>query len=152
MVGEVPILSEMQELREIRKLELIIRQRKEQAEKLRQTALLLGSLNLNPDKVQTSKSGSIMEDSIIRLVELENQIRRLVVQYEVKRARIITKIQKLDNVQHIDILHKRYVEGMSFKQIAQNMNISESYAPHLLTKALKEYRISNGRSRSINIK
>lgn len=140
MVGEVPILSEMQELKEIRKLELMIRQRKEQAEKLRQTALLLGSPNLNPDKVQTSKDGSIMEDSIIKLIELEDQIRRLLVRYEIKRARIISKIQRLDNVQYIDILHKRYVDGMSFKKIAQSMNISESYAPHLLTKAIKAYQ------------
>ncbi len=123
-----------------------IKQLKEQAERLRNAAMLLGSPTPNPDKIQTTPA-NVMEDTVIRLLDLEDRIKRMTAKLEIKRTRVIARIHKLDNVQHIDVLHKRYVEGMSYRQIAHDMCISESYVPKLISKALKHYMISTGRTR-----
>ena len=146
MVRKVAILFIMQELRELRNGAIKIKQLKEQAERLRNAAMLLGSPSINPDKIQTTPA-NVMENTIIRLLDLEDRINRMTAKLEIKRTRIIKRIHKLDNAQHMDVLYHRYVNGMSYKQIASEMNISESYVPHLLSKALKQYRISTGRTR-----
>ena len=140
MVGEVPVLSEMQELREIRKLEIMIRQRKEQVERLRQAALLLGAPSPNPDRVQTSGNGTLMEDAVIRMVEIEKQVQNLIEQLEAKRAHIIEKIQKMEDLRDVDVLYKRYVDGKSHRVIAKEMSISEAYVTNLLHKAIEAYK------------
>lgn len=130
----------MQELKDIRVWELKIRQRMEQAEKLRQAALLLKAPSPNPDKVQASRDGSQLEEIVVKLVALENKIKQMITGLESKRARVINKIHKLDDARHIDVLYKRYVECKSYKRIADEMEISAEYVPHLIHKAINKYK------------
>ena len=112
-------------LNQLKWLDLKIKHRIEQRDELRNKELYPG-VELDPEKVdvQSSINPHKTEDNIVRYLDMEEEINKLVDEYVELKHKIITMIHQLDDAQYIDCLHQRYVEFHSFELIAVNMDYS----------------------------
>lgn len=86
----------------------------------------------SPDK------GSTQEDMIAAIMSLCDKYDARVCELIKKRQRIEDAIGMLDNPDHCVILRARYIEGRSWRQIAQRHHISEAQVYRLHGRALLE--------------
>lgn len=105
-------------LRQIRILDLKIKQRTEEQIRLRSEALQNGSPELSADKVQTSISGDRMGDLLTTCAELEKEIQTLINSFIILRHKIIGEIQALEDRRYVEILYLHYVDYKRLEEIA----------------------------------
>lgn len=91
---------------------------------------------LSPDKVQSSGSQSKMADAVIKYVDLENEINKLIDSYIKAKTEAIAMIEKLNAVEY-DVLHKFYIQGKDFYSIADDYERTYSWATSKHGTALK---------------
>ncbi len=128
-------------LMSLKKLDIMIRQKKENAEELWSEITSAGGFDYSKRLcVQTSASGDKMGDSVIRLLEVENEIRQMVVELYERKNKIINEIHCLENADHIRLLYMRYVEYMSLEEISVKMCFSYDRIRHMHGYALQEFR------------
>lgn len=94
------------------------------------------SVPLKPDKVQSSSRGDSFATAIAAMADKAVQYETLLDIYEHLRQRIVDQILELDDPRFIEILSKRYVQGVQLKVIAIDMHYSETYTARLLSMAL----------------
>lgn len=127
-------------LQQLHRADVIIEQKMQEREELRARLSSIGSFDYSKDRVQTSPPGNAAyESSILRIVELENDINRRVDAYLYLKHKIIGEIHELENPDHIMILYKRYVEDKSLGCICTETYRSYNYIRHLHGCALKEF-------------
>lgn len=102
-------------LKTLKKLDLKIKQKREQLQEINKT-----------DKTSMS--------------ELYNEISNTILDYENMKNNIINEIHKLDNAKHIELLYMRYVKCLELQKIAEQMNYSYDRIKHLHNAALKEFQ------------
>ena len=90
----------------------------------------------NMEKVQSSGSQSKMADAITRCIDIEAEIDRLVDRLIDLKREIIGTIEML-NATEYDVLHKRYIQGMTFDEIGAARNKSKSWATTVHGRALQ---------------
>lgn len=81
---------------------------------------------------QTGGNGQKMEDAADRRMDIDIQIKRL----ERQKAEIISTIETLETL-HYDVLHKLYVQGKTFQEIADAYKRSYSWATTVHGRALQ---------------
>lgn len=91
--------------------------------------------NSYEEKVQTSTENS-MENSMIKLLSAEEDAKEAMNNYLERAADIIKQIENIGNAKYYNILHKKYVQCMSLKQIARDMNYTYNYVRELHGQAL----------------
>lgn len=92
---------------------------------------------LTPDKVQSSGSKQKMAESIERYTDIQNEINEYIDKlYEAKKE-VLSKIEQLEPV-YYDVLHKIYVQFLSFKDVADSYEKSYSWACKQHIKALEQ--------------
>lgn len=125
-------------LSQIRRLDVLIKQRMEQKEELRQLCGLSGQGM--SEKVQSSPKG---EASFVRIVEkiesLEEEINGLIDKFVDTKDIIIEQIQALPDVRYSQVLFQRYVEGKRLEAIAVDMNYSYHRMKHIHGYALRAF-------------
>lgn len=94
---------------------------------------------LDKDRVQTSGNYDKLSESVIKLVDLENETDRLVDNYVNQRKRIIEQIDHIEKKEHYLVLTYRFVQFMDFKDIFLKMGISEKTMYTYYGQALKEF-------------
>lgn len=94
------------------------------------------SVSADADRVQSSGELHKMENAVIKAVELEKRI----VQLEEEKQEIISTIEQLD-VEHYDILHKRYVQYKSLDIISHESGYAWSTIKNKHKEALKQLQI-----------
>lgn len=124
-------------LGQIRKLKRLIRCKEEQITELRESLLFLSAITYDRDKVQTSP-GDTLPDQVGRLVELENEYRRLVERYQANKDKAIALINSVDNELYCAVLTYRYIDGMRLDEIANALNYDFDYIRHVHGWALAE--------------
>lgn len=109
-----------------------IMQKEEEAESIRST---LEAQGLRYDKERVSSSPrNTQEESICKLVDVENAIQKDIVQFVQKRDKIINQIQQLDDSRYVQILYLHYVpiqhKTMRLEEIACKLkkNNGDSYS------------------------
>lgn len=123
-------------LLQIRKYDNLIHNRIDEINRLKEQAKTPGG-NLKYDtKVQTTRKIDVMQDTIVDYVELENRLKEEIDRYWDKRTEIIHSIEKLKAVEY-DFLHKAYVQGKNFQEIADDYDRSYSWATTIHARALK---------------
>ena len=122
-------------LRQLRLLDIRIRQRQQQLSELRERAVSIGSRN-DGERVQTSSSNDKLSENIVKIVELEEKINRMIVIFEEKKDCLIGEIQSLEDDRFVELLFKKYVEFKSFEQIAVEMNYEYKWTCRLHGRAL----------------
>lgn len=127
-------------LKQIQKCDAIINQRIQEKADLREMLMSVGSFDYSKERVQTSPSSSAQhEDLVNKIVDLEDEIDRLIDSYVDLKHKIISQIHGLHDVNHIEILNKRYVENKRLEVIAVEMNFTYQYTRELHGHALQEF-------------
>ena len=122
-------------LEQIEKLNVMIENKKAEIERWRSVALSVTACS-EGDRVQSSGSQQKMADAIERIVDLEAEIRETIDVLIYTEKGIIKTIEQL-NAKDYDVLHKRYVQGMSFDEIGYAHGQSKSGATTIHGRALK---------------
>lgn len=87
------------------------------------------------ERVQTSTENN-MENSMIKLLSAEEEAKTAMNNYLEKAADIIKQIEDIGNADYYNILHKKYVQGMTLQSIALEMNYTYPYTRKLHGRAL----------------
>lgn len=128
-------------LRQIAALDAKINGRLKQLENLKHLAAVTRSpSDISPDKVQTSVEGDRMAAIIAEWVDIEREIDDDVDKLVRTKHRIIGEIHQLVDARYIQILELRYVEMMTFEQIADEMGIVLRHVYRLHGGALEAFR------------
>ena len=135
-------------LQQIGKYETIIHNKLIEAEQWKALAESTTSV-LTPDKVQTSGSKQKMADAVDRYIDIQNEINDCIDKlYEAKKE-VLSKIEQLEPIDY-DILHKMYVQFMSFNDIAESYEMSYSWACKQHRKALEHLEAIVNKKGAVN--
>ncbi len=124
----------------LKELKDYLDQEKRDLAKLKREAESLGGTDCREERVQTTKSGTPRYAVIMdQVVDLERQILMDTVDYFVKKEEITDQIQRIRDADCMSLLYKRYIQGLSLRDIAREMDFSYSYIRQLHGKALQEF-------------
>ncbi len=128
-------------LQQLKRLDMVIHQKVKELEDLRQKSQNIGGMDYSKERVQMSCSGDAPFVNLTgRILDLEAEINTEIDVFMEERHRIINQIQGLGNVNHISLLHKRYIEFKKLEVIADEMNFTYQYVVELHGCALKEFQ------------
>lgn len=124
-------------LEELKRLDLFIKQRKEELEELRSIAYGIRAVNTERENV---KGGKIKGSALIdRYIDKENEIKNIINEYVDLKHKIIGDIQKMKNPVYADLIYRRYVEFKSLEKIADEMCYNYNYIRRVHSEALKAF-------------
>lgn len=119
----------------IYKYDAIIENKMAEVEKYRCIASGITSTT-EGERVQSSGTKSKMADAINLVVDLETEIAELIEKSLNERREIIRTIEQMDAMDY-DVLHKRYVQRLTFDEIGASRNMSKSWATTVHGRALQ---------------
>ena len=128
-----------QYLLQLQMLDTKINQKIEESAQLR--SIIQGrGMSYDSERVQTS-SANIQENTIVKYLDLEREIDKMIDDYVDQKDKIINQIHELSDVRYIRILFDRYVPDekghtKSFEQISVDMNYNYTYVCDLHGQAL----------------
>ncbi len=123
-------------LQKIRLYDVQINSKIEELEKLRSMTTKI-TPTLSGDVVSGSRSQDKLGDAVARIVDLEAEIdRRIDTLCDLKRN-AMELLDKLQNPNHYEILHKRYFQFKSLEQISVDMGYSYRNICYIHGKALQ---------------
>lgn len=82
--------------------------------------------------------GSKIEDCILKIIELEESIKKDIVKLVDLKSEIMAVIKAVPNVEYQTLLEKRYLCFITWEQIAVDMNYSMQHIHRMHSSALKE--------------
>ena len=85
-----------------------------------------------------SISNSRLEDTVVKIVDLQEEINRDIDRLVDLKREIMGVIKAVPNVEYQTILEKRYLCFISWEQIAVDMNYSMQHVHRMHSAALKE--------------
>lgn len=88
------------------------------------------------EKVQTSHNPHKMANAIEKYVDIEREIDNCIDRRIETRKDVIAVIEQLNSTEY-DVLHKIYVQYLTFKEVAYKCGKSESWATTVHGRALK---------------
>ena len=91
------------------------------------------------EKVQTSSSGTKMDDVVVRLVELEELINKDIDKLVELREEAGNKINRISNDKYKIVLSMYYLSNKTFEEVAELTNMSFRWIHKLHGRALKEF-------------
>ena len=102
------------------------------------------------ERVQSSGSHQRMADAVCKYVDIEEDIKRHLGALAEKRKEILETIRKLPYDKR-NVIHKRYVQDMSFDEIASVCDKSRSWVTSIHGRALQDVQsILDERERACN--
>lgn len=93
--------------------------------------------NMDGERVQSSGAKSKMADAINRCVDMEAEINSLVDQLVEIKKEVIQTIERLDSATEYNVLHMRYIQGLSLQEIADRYGRDYGWATTCHGRALK---------------
>lgn len=122
-------------LEQVEKLNVMIENKMAEVTQWRGVALGITS-HSEGERVQSSGSQQKMSDAVVRFVDLETEINDLIDRLVDLKREIIRTIERL-NATEYDVLHKRYIQGMTFDEIGAAKHKSKSWATTVHGRALQ---------------
>ena len=92
---------------------------------------------LKEDVVSGSGSKDRLGDTVAKIVDLQDEINKAIDEYADKKRAVCEIIEALQNPEQIAVLHKRYVEDLTWEQIACDMNMSYRNVCYIHGRALQ---------------
>lgn len=109
-------------LQQIRKIDLLIQNKLEQAQELR-SKLEVQGINFESDgSTSATRKVTKMNDLIVSVVTLEEEINQQIDLLINKKREVMELIDSLDNADEISLLYKRYFNYKKWEEIAVDMN------------------------------
>ena len=93
--------------------------------------------SIGGEKVQSSGGQQKMESAIIKCVDMEAEIDKLIDELISVKKKVISTIEKLYSPTEYKILHLRYIQGISLTDIADSLNKEYSWVTTTHGRALK---------------
>lgn len=121
-------------LSQIRRLEKMIEVRNREIETLRARANSI-SPKLSEDKVQTSFDNDKMGTIVAEIVDAEDELASL----KRKKGLIIAQIEGMEDLNEYYVLTDRYIMGMTFECIADDIDKSARYCLKIHKRALENF-------------
>lgn len=122
-------------LEQVDKLNAMIENKMAEVKQWRDVALGI-TTNTEGERVQSSGSQQKMADAINRVIDLQAEINSMIDRLIDLKQKIIKTIEEL-NATEYDVLHKRYIQGMTFDEIGAVKNKSKSWATTVHGRALQ---------------
>ena len=126
-------------LEQIPKLNVLIENKMAEVKQWRDVALGI-TTNTEGERVQSSGSQQKMADAINRVVDLQAEINSMIDRLIDLKQEIIRTIEML-NATEYDVLHKRYIQGMTFDEIGAAKHKSKSWATTVHGRALQNLNV-----------
>lgn len=100
---------------------------------------------ISGDRVQSSSDQQKMANAVINMVTIEDELTAEIDQLKQARRDVIAVIEKL-NANQYDIMHKIYIQGMTFQQVADLKGRTRGAISNMHRKAIKNVQaILDGR-------
>lgn len=125
-------------LQQIQKLDKLIENKMAEVRQLKELATNATG-DLTGDKVQSTPNPHRIAEAIVKYIDLEKEINEDIDRLIDARRDIISVIEQL-NVVEYDVLHKLYVQNITFQDIATIYDMSYSWATTVHGRALKHVR------------
>jgi DNA-directed RNA polymerase specialized sigma subunit len=126
-------------LEQVDKLNAMIENKTAESAQWRSIALGV-TANSEGERVQSSSSQQKMADAINRVVDLQAEINCLIDRLIDTKLEIIKTIEQL-NATEYDVLHKRYIQGMTFDEVGAAKGKSKSWATTVHGRALQNLNV-----------
>lgn len=104
-------------LTQVEKLDKLIENKLKELEQWESMATGISSAPMGAERVQSSGNQQKMADAVYKIVELKNDINRLVDTYIDIKQGVIHTIEHL-SADEYDVLHKMYIQRLSMREIA----------------------------------
>lgn len=105
-------------------------------EYLEQAEMINGLIEQKIRELKTLDNASIRDE---RLLEVRAGITHELTELLLKSHEVISQIQGLSDINHIDVLYRRYIEGEDMKHIASATKRSVSSVYHIHADAIREF-------------
>jgi DNA-directed RNA polymerase specialized sigma subunit len=92
---------------------------------------------LKDDVVSGSGSKDKLGDAVAKIVDLQDEINRAIDEFVEKKNEVCAIIDSLQNPDYVALLHKRYVEYLTWEQIACDMHVSYRHVTRMHGRALQ---------------
>ena len=122
-------------------LEKLIETKQQEIERLRCKAQTVSGINYSGDRIQNSGSDSMC--IVDKIVMLENTLRQEIENLIDLESDIRKHISRVYNLRYIAILTDKYINHMTFEQIAEKLNITDKTVIRCHGDALQIFRIEN---------
>lgn len=120
-------------LQEIQRLEENLNQRLDELSSLK-TMYGLRGCGLS-EKVQTSQRGDGLESSVIKIIELEKEVKALIDGFIKKKNQAKKELTSLSNKEYTELLYMRYIRYLTIKEMARELQNSENAVKCKLKRA-----------------
>lgn len=131
-------MTAKEHLRQIGVLDAKINRRQKQVDELK-TLITSTGCQSPGDRVQSSPAGDKMASTVIKWVDMEDEITDMIDELIGLKHRIIGEIHQLDDQRYIRILEMRYIDQETFEQIAVTMHMDIRHIFRLHGYALQEF-------------
>ena len=91
------------------------------------------------DGMPHSNTGTVsqkMQNAVLNLVELEHKLDRLIDKYVDHKQQVVNALEKLPEKEY-GVLHRHYIRGMTWEQVAEDMGYSTMQVYRIRKKAFK---------------
>lgn len=103
---------------------------------------------LKPDTVQTSKDQDPLGSAMAKICDMKLEISELIDEYVIRLREVIKVIEQVKDIQEYELLHMRYVQNLSWTQIAGIWDVSYQWVHEVKNDAYASVQIIlDGRER-----
>lgn len=124
-------------LEQLRVLDRLINNKQQELEKLETLATKVTSYN-SGDRVQASGNQDKMADTVIKIIELKQEINADIDRLVDMKAEIIPVIDSVQDADMIDVLYKRYILFKKWEEIALEMHYTFRWVLKIHGRALQK--------------
>lgn len=122
-------------LEQVEKLDAIIKNKLIEQQQWRDIALGI-TANMDGERVQSSGAKSKMADAVVKCVDMEAEIDRLVDNLVDTKKDVIKTIEQLYSPTEYNVLHMRYIQFKSLQEIADHYDRDYSWVTTTHGRAL----------------
>lgn len=116
---------------------MVIDNKLRELEDLRDMTMKVTS-TLSDDCVSGSRNPEKLSNAIVRIIDLENEIDIAIDQYVDRRSEVTRVIDSVEDARLVDLLHRRYLQGQTWEQIAFEMGYTYQWVCELNKVAVEE--------------
>lgn len=106
-------------LSSVRKLDLQIKNKLIEKQQWKEIALGI-TANMDGERVQSSGTKDKMASAVEKCVDMEQEIDSLIDKLIDTKKEVVQVIESLDNPYYYDLLHRIYIQFMSFEEVADH--------------------------------
>lgn len=113
----------------------------EELKKIKEDCNVPESLRMDMEGDRGKKKRDL-SDYFARIEKLEDELKNQFVKTATRRCKIASMVSELENPKERQVIDRYYVDGLTFAEIAREMNYTTKHITRLHEKALKKIKMS----------